>query len=348
MNRGQLNGFALNGATGDHIVRVRVDAKGYARVNARGRVLAYGVVHSTPAAFQGGRLGRVEANLSVNSITRAAIVGALGRVDIRSLLAATGRAVIQVDLPPIYGRVQSKARASIGLKAHVLVRRGVGSKPQARLSAKTRLLRRGPVAANGIAKVKAQGVVYVRRWLRSPIEGRGQVFIVSAGRTEARLAALVNVRADVAAGFHVLARAPKLWSGVAFIEIDPAIYKRLPFDEIAPDARTFEVPEIMTTFDVSEQGDAMFRTPPMQPADTQDWDINFDKFFPPGDEIESVTMSVLPAMPMPPSYAFQGQRVKVWVYSGGIDRQKYKISVTATTNDGRVKQAELIVPIKEN
>jgi len=32
MNRGALNGFALNGRASDPVVRIRVDAKGYARV----------------------------------------------------------------------------------------------------------------------------------------------------------------------------------------------------------------------------------------------------------------------------------------------------------------------------
>lgn len=37
MNRGAINGFALNGRASDPVVRIRVDAKGYARVRAGGK-----------------------------------------------------------------------------------------------------------------------------------------------------------------------------------------------------------------------------------------------------------------------------------------------------------------------
>lgn len=347
MNRGQLNGFVLNGASSDPVVRVRVDAKGYAMVRARGRVLAYSVTHSAPAARLDGRLGRVEAHLSAQSVARAAVEGALGRVNIHALLAATGRAVIEVKLPYIYGRAAVNGRARIGVTAHALARIGATVVGQAKLEPKARLLRRGPVKAKGVAGIEADGVVYVRRWLRSPSEGKAHAFIVSKAHIEARLAALARAQADVAVDFHVLARAPMTWQGIAFIEIDPAIYKRLPFDEPAPDSRTFYVPASMTTFYVTDQGTSMFRTAPMQPADTQDFDIEFSEWFPPGDEIVSVALKAQPAMPMPPSYAIEGQRVKVWIYAGGTSGMKYQISVTATTNDGRTKEVELIVPIKE-
>lgn len=348
MNRGQINGFALNGSSGDPVVRVRVDAKGYARVRARGRVLAYAVVQATPAAVMDGKLGRVEANLSANSLARAAIEGALGRVNVRSLLAATGRVVVEVKLPPIRLRVNAKARASIGLTAHALVRSGVAATGQAKFTPKARRLRRAPVQSNPKASGVANGTVYVRRWLRTPVDSRGQAYIVTAGHVEARLATLLQARADGEVDFHVQARAPVVVNGIAFIEIDPSIHKRLPFDEPAPESRTFRVPAAMTTFYVTDQGTSMFRvSPPMQPADVQDFDIEFDGWFPPGDEIVSVALKVVPAMPMPPSYAFVGQRVKVWVYAGGTSGEKYQISVTATTNDGRVKEVELVVPIKE-
>ena len=347
MNRGQLNGFVLNGASSDPVVRVRVDAKGYARVRAGGRVLAYAVVHAKPAACLEGRLGRVEVHLSAQATARAAVEGALGRVNIRALLAVTGRVAIDVTLPAIRGRISAKPRARIGATPRTLARSAAAVVGRAQLAPATILLRRGPVLARGRADIEADGMVFVRRWLRSPSEGRGQAFIVSTGRIEARLAALTQAQARAAVNFHVQARVPVAFQGVAFIEIDPAIHKRLPFDESAPDSRTFTVPTGMTTFYVTDQGTSMFRTAPMQPADTQDFDIEFSEWFPPGDEIVSVALKAQPAMPMPPSYAIEGQRVKVWIYAGGISGQKYQISVTATTNDGRIKEVELIVPIKE-
>ncbi len=347
MNRGPINGFAFNGRASDPVVRIRVDAKGYAMVRAGGRVLAYAVVHSAPAAALDGPLGRVQAKLSAGAVARAAVAGALGRINVRSLLAATGRAVIKVTLPPVRGRVAAKAQASAIVTAHVLARNAVASTGRADLKTRARLLRRGPVQSTPTASSSADGRIYVRRWLRTPVDAKAQVFIVNRSHVEARLAALVQAQAVVTPGNHRLVRAPLQGRGVAFIEIDPAIHKRLPFDEQAPESRTFLVPAGMTTFYVTDQGQSMFRTSPMQPADTQDYDIEFSDWFPPGDEIVSVELKVRPAMPMPPSYAFVGQRVKVWVYAGGANGQKYQISVAATTNDGRTKEVELIVPIKE-
>lgn len=347
MNRGALNGFALNGRSADPVVRIRVDAKGYARVRAGGRVLAYAVVHSAPAAALTGPLGRVHAKLSADALARVAVEGALGRIHIRSLLAGTGRVVIKVTLPPVYGRVVAQALARSTITAHVLARNPVAIVAQAQFAPATHLLRRGPVLSAPAARGKADGQIYVRRWLRSPVDGKGQAFIVSQGRVEARLAVLARGMAHGAVDPHTLVRAPLQARGVVFIDIDSAVHRRLPFDEQAPESRTFLVPAGMTTFHVTDQGQSMFRTSPMQPADTQDYDIEFADWFPPGDEIVSVELKVRPAMPMPPSYAFVGQRVKVWIYAGGADGQKYQISVAATTNDGRTKEVELIVPIKE-
>jgi hypothetical protein len=92
---------------------------------------------------------------------------------------------------------------------------------------------------------------------------------------------------------------------------------------------------------------AVLATVTQQPADVQDYDIDFSEWFPPGDEIEDCVIFSTPEMPMPPSYAVQGQTVKVWVYDGGTSGHKYQISVRPKTNDGRVKEVELMVRIKE-
>lgn len=347
MNRGTLNGFALNARVSDPFVRIRVDAKGYARVQAAGRVLARGFVQSQPAAMMPGPLGRVHAKLSAEATARAAVAGALGRVNVRSLLAATGRVVITVRLGEIRARVSAQAQAHATVNARVHARSAVAATAHAKLAPQTFLMRRGPVQARPAAQIQADGQVYVRRLLRAPVNGKAQAFIVSAGRVEARLAALVQGQARGTVGGRTLVRGPVAGQGVAFIDIDFSVTKRLPFDEQAPESRTFTVPAGMTTFYVTDQGQSMFRTAPMQPADTQDFDIEFADWFPPGDEITSVALKVTPAMPTPPSYAFVAQRVKVWVYAGGVDGQKYQISVAATTGDGRTKEVELIVPIRE-
>ena len=252
MNRGQLNGFVINGQIADPVVRVRVDAKGYARGRAQGRVLAYGVVAATGCAHQAGILGRVEAQLSVQAMARAAVSGVLGRLDVHALLQSTGRAIIEVTLPPVHGRAKSKAVAKIGLKAHAEVRGTVSTTGKAKGQAAGRLLRRAPIAAKPRAKVNANGVVYARRWLRSPVQSNTQAFIVSRSRIDARLATITKAKAYVVAKGHAMRRSPTAAHAIALIDIDFAVHKRLPFDEQAPEYRTFIVPAGQFIFTVTE------------------------------------------------------------------------------------------------
>lgn len=86
-----------------------------------------------------------------------------------------------------------------------------------------------------------------------------------------------------------------------------------------------------------------------QPGDVKDYDIDFDQWFPVGDVIASASVVSAPLMTEQPSVAIapSGRRVKVWVYDGGIDGLTYTLTVKASTNDGRVKEVELLVKILE-
>lgn len=93
-----------------------------------------------------------------------------------------------------------------------------------------------------------------------------------------------------------------------------------------------------------------------QPAETLDFDIDFSEFFSDGD---TLVFAGDPPVPVPldvtvtpsgldlgPTIVRDGTVIKQWV-SGGTDGQKYKITITATSNGGRVKQVEFIVRVKE-
>lgn len=86
-----------------------------------------------------------------------------------------------------------------------------------------------------------------------------------------------------------------------------------------------------------------------QPNDVQDYDIDFDDWFPPDDVITTAVISVVPTMPTPPLYSLSptSRVIKVWIYSGGTSGETYQVTVRATTNDGRTKEVELRVKIKE-
>ncbi len=83
-----------------------------------------------------------------------------------------------------------------------------------------------------------------------------------------------------------------------------------------------------------------------QPSETLDYDIDFSDWLPAGDVITTVQLSVDQAG-LTLSYALQSPKVKVWC-SGGTNGITYKITVKATTNDGRVKEVEFKLKVKDD
>lgn len=83
-----------------------------------------------------------------------------------------------------------------------------------------------------------------------------------------------------------------------------------------------------------------------QPADVQDYDIDFSKYL---DAIEdtpaSYTASAEDGLNIDSSLIVD-KRVKVWI-SGGTSGTVYKITVTLTTLIGRTKQVEIKIKVKE-
>lgn len=93
-----------------------------------------------------------------------------------------------------------------------------------------------------------------------------------------------------------------------------------------------------------------------QPAETLDFDIDFSEFLSDGDSLVVVGDPPVPSpldvvvspvgLTLGPTIVVNGLVIKQWV-SGGTDGQKYKITLTATSNAGRIKQVEFIVRVKE-
>lgn len=82
-----------------------------------------------------------------------------------------------------------------------------------------------------------------------------------------------------------------------------------------------------------------------QPRDVRDYDIDFGEWFPLDDTVVDASVTVEPAG-LTTTYALQHPRVKVWVQDGLIGTT-YKVTVVAYTNDGRAKEVELKVRIKD-
>jgi hypothetical protein len=83
-----------------------------------------------------------------------------------------------------------------------------------------------------------------------------------------------------------------------------------------------------------------------QPRDVRDYDIDFGEWFPPDDTVITAQLTVEPAVGLTVNYAIQHPRVKVWIQDG-VDGGSYKVTVVAYTDDGRAKEVELAVRIKD-
>lgn len=93
-----------------------------------------------------------------------------------------------------------------------------------------------------------------------------------------------------------------------------------------------------------------------QPAETLDYDVDFAEFLSDGDTLVTtgnppvpspLNVTVDPAgMTLGPTVVVGGKVVKQWL-SGGTDGVRYKITLTVTTNAGRVKQVEFVVRVKD-
>lgn len=93
-----------------------------------------------------------------------------------------------------------------------------------------------------------------------------------------------------------------------------------------------------------------------QPAETLDYDIDFSEFLSDGDTLVTTGNPPVPdplnvvispsGMTAGPTLVLDGTTIKQWL-SGGTDGQKYKITITATSNAGRVKQVEFTVRVKD-
>lgn len=94
---------------------------------------------------------------------------------------------------------------------------------------------------------------------------------------------------------------------------------------------------------------ALIATFEKQPADVLDYDIDYTTWLPDTDAIASATATVTPAGGMTVDLTLvieNNTRVKIWV-SGGVSGTTYKVEITVTTDDGRVKQDEVRFRVKE-
>jgi hypothetical protein len=171
----------------------------------------------------------------------------------------------------------------------------------------------GPVAINAFAKLAAKPSQLVG----SDVLFSGEASIVK----RARVFSTRLLRSDifVTGSAKIFGKAEVLWGA---------------FDEYANESATFVV-----------RSSPRLGTVTIQPYDIQDYDIDFSEWFPFDDTV--VSASIFVATPgLSVARAIEHPRVKVWVRNGEPGT-RHKITVVAYTNDGRAKEVELKVRVKD-
>lgn len=83
-----------------------------------------------------------------------------------------------------------------------------------------------------------------------------------------------------------------------------------------------------------------------QPVEKLDYDIDYSAWLTDNDGLNSAVATVDPPGLQLPSPTVSSPRLKLWA-SGGTSGTTYKVSITATTDDGRIKQDELSIKVKD-
>lgn len=84
-----------------------------------------------------------------------------------------------------------------------------------------------------------------------------------------------------------------------------------------------------------------------QPVDYLDYDINFSEWLVDSDSVESATaVSSVPEELIVSNVMILSPIIKIWV-AGGLNGSTYKITVTATTAEGRIKEVDFMIRVRD-
>lgn len=84
-----------------------------------------------------------------------------------------------------------------------------------------------------------------------------------------------------------------------------------------------------------------------QPVEVVDYDLDYTDWLTAGDNVASSVVTVDIVTLTIDMVLINDPRVKIWV-SGGTDKITYKLTVTTTTDEGRVKQDEFRIKVKDS
>lgn len=84
-----------------------------------------------------------------------------------------------------------------------------------------------------------------------------------------------------------------------------------------------------------------------QPVERLDYDIGYADWLTPGDGVASLELVIDKPGLVSPAQNVKSSVVKIWL-AGGTHATDYKITATVTTDDGRVKQDEFKLKVRES
>lgn len=82
-----------------------------------------------------------------------------------------------------------------------------------------------------------------------------------------------------------------------------------------------------------------------QSADVVDYDIDYSEWLPAGDHVQSAVATASIGLTVQGTFV-SDPFVKVWT-AGGVSGRNYLVTVITTSQDGRVKQDEFNVRVKD-
>lgn len=92
---------------------------------------------------------------------------------------------------------------------------------------------------------------------------------------------------------------------------------------------------------------AILGTFPKQPLERLDYDIDFSEWLSAGDTVVSATVIAATGIEAETPLIDTTQKiVKVWI-TGGTSGVTYKVQVTAVTTEGRIKEGEIRIKVRE-
>ena len=83
-----------------------------------------------------------------------------------------------------------------------------------------------------------------------------------------------------------------------------------------------------------------------QPSELLDYDIDYSEWLTAGDNVSRATVDIEPAGLTLESVFINDPFIKIWL-SGGSHGSTYKLTVTMSSDDGRIKQDEFKLKVKD-